>query len=89
MWGFHGRNTGKRAPTERAIENCCIKYRIMGCWLMSDVCTAEAIAAVAESRRSQQVWISRTTLKRILHKDLGMVPYKVQLIQAWKPNNLS
>ena len=48
------------------------------------------IAAVAESvceapstsiyRRSQQLNISETSLRRILHKDLGMMPYKVQLV---------
>ena len=52
--------------------------------------TTENIAAVAESvrespstsihRRSQQLNISVTSLKRILHKDLGMIPYKVQLV---------
>ena len=56
--------------------------------------TNENIAAVAESvceapttsihRRSQQLNISETSLRRILHKDLGMTPYKVQLVQEWK-----
>ena len=60
--------------------------------------TAEAIAAVTESvrqnpgtstrRRSQQVGIPRTTLRRILHKDLGMFAYKIQLVQELKPNDL-
>ena len=53
--------------------------------------TPENIAAVAESmceapstsihRRSQQLNTSQILLRRILHKDLGMTPYKVQLIQ--------
>ena len=53
--------------------------------------TPENIAAVAESvyeapstsihRHSQQLNISETSLKRILHKDLGMTPHKVQLVQ--------
>ena len=57
--------------------------------------TPENIAAVAESvcevpstsihRRSQQMNISETLLRRILHKDLGMTPYKVQLIPELKP----
>ena len=57
--------------------------------------TPENIAAVAESvceapstsihRRSQQLNISETSLRRILHKDLGMMPYKVQLVQELKP----
>ena len=54
----------------------------------------ENIAAVAESvceatstsiqRRSQQLNISETSLLRILHKDLGMTPYKLQLVQELK-----
>ena len=57
--------------------------------------TPENIAAVAESmcevssksihRRSQQLNISETLLKRILHKDLGMTPYKLQLVQELQP----
>ena len=53
--------------------------------------TPENIAAVAESvrespgtsvhRRSQQLDISETSLRRILRKDLGMTPYKVQLVR--------
>ena len=53
------------------------------------------IAAVAESvceasstsihGRSQQLNISETSLRRILHKDLGTTPYKVQLVQQLKP----
>ena len=55
----------------------------------------ENIAAVAESlceapstsihRRSQQLNTSETSFIRILHKDLGMTPYKVQLVQELKP----
>ena len=51
----------------------------------------ENIAAVAESvceaqsisnhRRSQQLNISEPSSRRILHKDLGMTPYKVQLVE--------
>ena len=57
--------------------------------------TPENIAAVAESVcnapsisihcRSQQLNISETSLRRIMHKDLGMTPYKVQLVQELKP----
>ena len=53
--------------------------------------TPENIAAVTESvcetpltsihRRSQQLNISETLLRRILHRDLGMMAYKVQLVQ--------
>ena len=56
--------------------------------------TTENIVAVAESvckapstslhRRSQQLNISKTSLRRILHKDLGITPYKVQLFQELK-----
>ena len=55
----------------------------------------EDIAAVAESvyevpstsihRLSQQLNISETSLRRILHKDLGVTAYKVQLAQELKP----
>ena len=54
----------------------------------------ENITAVAESVceapstsihcRSQQLNISETLLRRILHKDLGMMPYKLQLVQELK-----
>ena len=57
--------------------------------------TPENIAAVEESvceapstsihRRSQQLNISVGSLRRILHKDLGMTPYKVRLVQPLKP----
>ena len=57
--------------------------------------TPENIAAVAESvcempstsiyRHSQQLNISKTSLRRILHKDLGTMPYKIQLDQKLKP----
>ena len=35
--------------------------------------------------RSQQLNILETSLRRILHKDLGMTSYKVQLVQELKP----
>ena len=57
--------------------------------------TPENIAAVVEGvrkapstlihRRFQQLNISETSLRRILHKDLGMTPYKVQLVLELKP----
>ena len=60
------------------------------------VLTAENIAVVTESvceapptsihLRFQQLNISETSLRRILHRDLGMTPYKVQLVQELKPN---
>lgn len=57
--------------------------------------TRENVAAVSESvregpttstrRRSQQLGISDTTLRRILHIDLHLHPYKIQLTQELKP----
>lgn len=57
--------------------------------------SAEKIAATAESvaedprmsirRRSQQLGIKTTSLHTILHKDLSLKAYKVQLTQALKP----
>ncbi|KAJ8940256.1 hypothetical protein NQ318_004966 [Aromia moschata] len=51
--------------------------------------TAERIAAVTQSvrenpristrHRAQQLNVSRTSLRRILHKDLGLFAYKLQL----------
>ncbi|CAK9813904.1 Transposable element Tc3 transposase [Anthophora plagiata] len=59
--------------------------------------STENIAAVAQSvreqpststrHRSQELNISRTSLRRILHKDLGMNAYKVQLVQELKPHD--
>jgi len=59
--------------------------------------STENIAAIAQSaleqpststrHRSQNLNISRTSLKRILNKDLGMKPYKVQLVQELKPHD--
>ena len=59
--------------------------------------TPENIAAVTESvceasptsiyRQSQQLNISETSLKRILHKNFGMTAYKVQSVQELKPIN--
>ena len=56
--------------------------------------TPENTAAVEESireapstsicRRSQQLNISKTSLRRTLHKSRGMMPYKVQLVQGLK-----
>ena len=51
------------------------------------------VESVAESpsatihRRSQQLNISETSLRRILHKDLDITPYKVQLVQELKSIN--
>ena len=60
--------------------------------------TPENIAAVAESvcealsasihRCSKQLNISETSLRRILHKNLGIMPYKVLLIPKLKPLRL-
>jgi len=57
----------------------------------------ENIAAVTQSvleqsststrHRFQNLNISRTSLRRILNKDLGMKPYKIQLVQELKPHD--
>jgi len=59
--------------------------------------STENIAAIAQSvleqpststhHRSQNLNISRTSLRKILNKDLGMKPYKVQLVQELKPHD--
>jgi hypothetical protein len=62
-----------------------------------NVCNAENIAAVRDSvaeepststrRRAQQLHMQRSSLIRILHKDLNMHAYKVRLIQELKPTD--
>ena len=59
--------------------------------------TPKNIADVAENvrearstlvhRRPQQLNILETSLRRIFHKNLGMMPYKVRLVQKLKPTN--
>jgi len=59
--------------------------------------SAENIAAVRESvwenpkrsisRRSQELGLSATSTWRILHRDLGLHPYKIQLIKELKVND--
>ena len=46
------------------------------------VCEAQS---TSYQHRPQQLHISETSFRRILHKDLGMTPYKVQLVQKLKP----
>ena len=38
-------------------------------------------------RRAQQLRLSHNTTWRILRKDLGLFPYKIQLTQELKPND--
>ena len=59
--------------------------------------SGKKIAAVAQSvlehpststhHRSQELNIPRTSLRRILHKDLSMKAYKVQIVQELKPHD--
>jgi len=59
--------------------------------------SVENIAAVAESvndnpststrHRAQELDISRTSLQRILTKDLRLRPYKIQLVRQLKPHD--
>ena len=58
----------------------CVHPLILLLW--QKVCEAPSTSI---QRRSQQLNISETSLRRILHKDLGMTPYKVQLVQELKP----
>ena len=54
------------------------------------VCVAESVREALSTsihRRSQQLNISEILLGRILHKDFGMMPYKVQLVHELKPIN--
>ena len=59
--------------------------------------TEESIAVVEASveengilsirRRAQEVGLCPSTLWKILRKDLGLVPYKIQLVQELKPHD--
>ena len=59
--------------------------------------SAENIAAIRESvqenprqsipRRTQELGLSQTTTWRILRRDLGLHPYKIQLTQELKVND--
>lgn len=40
-------------------------------------------------KRSAELGISRTSLRRILKLDLKLHPYKIQIVQELKPNDLS
>ena len=65
---------------------------------MRTVRTEENIASVSESVaedremsircRSQQLGLCYSTTWKILRKDLGVKPYKIQLVQELKPNDL-
>ncbi|XP_073832543.1 uncharacterized protein [Musca autumnalis] len=65
---------------------------------MRTVRTEENIASVSESvaedremsirRGSQQLGLCYSTTWKILRKDLGVKPYKIQLVQELKPNDL-
>ena len=65
---------GEKPKTLRAPENIAA--------VVESVCEAPSTSI---HRRSQQLNISETSLRRILHKDLGMTPYKVQVVQELKP----
>lgn len=93
-----GRNN---APTEAGIRKFIKKVRETGFIVDAPTRvrtpTPENIEAVAVSvrespgtstrHRAQELTIKRTTLRRILHKDLSMTPYKVQLVQELKPRD--
>ena len=55
-----------------------------------NIAAAESVCEAPSTsihRRSQQLNILETSLKRILQKELGMMPHKVQLVQELKPIN--
>ena len=74
--------TGVVANIEKTVHHCSVH-------------SADNIADVSESvaedpnisipRRSQELRLSHRTLWRILHLDLYLHPYKVQLMQQLKP----
>ena len=93
MRTYSGRREAPSAPYVRYLEKKVKETDILIDKPMpKSVRTPEDIADVAESvceapstsihRRSLQLNISETSLKRIFDKDLGMMPHKVQLVQA-------
>ena len=80
-------------PTERTILNIVHKFKETGLVKLS----SESVAAVRKSlygnpktstrHRSQELNLSRTTLRQILTKDLIMHAYKIQLTQELRPSD--
>ena len=66
--------------TYRRCRFWCIHPRILLCIAVCGEAPSTSIHS-----RSQQLNISVTSLRRILHKDLDMTQYKVQLVQELKP----
>jgi len=67
---------GPRARTVRIAENITAVDK-----------SVQLNPSMSTHRRSQQLNISRTSLRKILHKDLGLFPYKIQLTQQLKAND--
>ena len=75
----------------KKVQETCILIDKPKCEKPKTVRIPDNIADVAEiksttsiHRHSQQLNISETSLRRILHKDLDITAYKVQLIQGLK-----
>ncbi|KZC15025.1 hypothetical protein WN55_08618 [Dufourea novaeangliae] len=93
LWFQQGGATAHTARETMALLRDIFGERIIS----RNMRLTENIAAVAQSvreqpststrHRSQELNISRTSLRRILHKDLGMNAYKVQLVQELKPHD--
>ena len=96
---FYGRHN---RPTDRTIRNVVDKFESTNLSRPTPVRrrnarSAENIAAVRESvreyprqsisRRSQELGLSQTTTRRILRRDLGLHPYKIQSTQELKVND--
>lgn len=96
---FYGRNNRpSKRMIERLVEKFRTTFSLHNVSVpvrQRSARSEENIAAVAASvqadprqsipRRSQELGISRTSLWRILRKDLGLHPYKIKLTQELKP----
>ena len=89
-------------PTEAAIRAIVTKFRtkftLLGIKPPTRLWTEENTIVVSGSdnddhqfsirRRSQQLGLSESTMWKILQKDLGVKPFKIQQVQELKPNHL-
>ena len=76
----------RQAPSAPYVRYVVEKVEEIGIVIDKPANVAAVAVSVREApsrsihRRSQQLKISETSLSRILHKDHGMTPYKVQLV---------
>lgn len=82
-------NLVKKFESEYSLLDVAVPVRLRFARSVENIAAVEASVAndpnQSISRRSQELGLSETTLWRILHKDLGLHPYKIKLTQELKP----